>query len=260
VFVTQPSLGACAILWPPQHGYVDFSIADTGAAVTSTSGIASIGFASCHSSQPENGAGVGDGNSTRDCVYEPGALHLRAERDGVCSPVGRVYSSSIVAVDVCGNSTTSNSFDVGVWHDRDHGPTESAVYSASPGSNQNDVRSGVNGSYGAGCGPGNAACGESGQPHDSSDADPEMEIEQSASIGVNDLRLGRANGGHVQLTWTEPSHAAGINVTKFHIYRLDPLTLFWTQIAEVTKQTTSYVEPVLSDGLNHGYKVTAVIK
>src|SRR4029077_4069198 len=195
VFVTQPSLGICASLWPPRHGYVDFSIADTGAAVTSTSGIASIRFASCHSSQPENGTGVGDGNSTRDCVYEPGALHLRAERDGACSPVGRVYTSSLIAVDVCGNSTTSNSFDVGVWHDRDHGPTGSTVYGASPGSNQTDARPGASGSYGAGCGPGNPACGEAGESHDSSDADPEMEAEQDASLAVNDLRLARGGGG-----------------------------------------------------------------
>jgi hypothetical protein len=260
VFVAQPSLGDCALLWPPQHGYVDFTVANTGATATSQCGIASIGFASCNSSQPENGNGVGDGNSTRDCVYEPGALHLRAERDGACSPLGRVYSSSVVATDVCGNTATSNSFDVGVWHDRGHGP-DLPYLSANPGSNQNDTRAGVNGSYGSGCGPGlKPACDVTGQPHDNSDADPEMEISQNASISVGDLHLDKASGGNAKLTWTEPAHQAGINVTRFHIYRLDPVSLFWTQIAEVTKQTTSYQDPILNDGNNWLYKVTAMIK
>ena len=119
VIVNQPTLG-CAVLWPPQHGYVDFGVASTGVTATSQCGIASLAFASCASSQPENAHGTGDGNSTEDCVYTPSTLSLRAERDGACSPVGRVYTSSVVATDVCGNSTTSNGFDVGVWHDRGH--------------------------------------------------------------------------------------------------------------------------------------------
>jgi hypothetical protein len=257
VIVNQPSLGACAILWPPQHGYVDFTVADTGATATSQCGIAKIEFASCHSSQPDNGNGVGDGNSTRDCVYEPGALHLRAERDGACSPIGRNYSSTVVATDACGNtSLPSNSFDVGVWHDRSHQP-DGPYISASPGSNQNDQRLGLPGTWDLGCGGG--TCFEAGQAHDSSDADPEMEIDQSASIAVNDLHLEKAIGGNVKLTWSEP-HQAGIIVTRFHVYRLDPVTLFWTQIAEVTKQTDSYLDAVLNDGLSHDYKVAAVIK
>jgi len=248
------------MLWPPQHGYVDFTVADTHAEATSTCGIASMTFASCNSSQPENGSGVGDGNSTRDCVFEPGNLHLRAERDGACSPAGRVYSSTVVAVDVCGNSATSNSFDLGVWHDRDHGPTTGPIYSAAAGSHPNDTRAGANGTYGTACGSGSAACGETGQPHDSSDADPEMEIEQSVSLSVVDLRLSRVSGNNVELAWTEPTHEAGLTVTRFHVYRLDPVNLFWTQIAEVSKQTTAYLDPVMDDGLNHQYKVTAVIK
>jgi uncharacterized repeat protein (TIGR01451 family) len=258
VFVQQPSLGTCGMLWPPQHGYADFTVADTGAAATSACGIASIQFVSCSSSQPENGPGVGDGNSTRDCVYEPGAVHLRAERDGFCSPIGRVYSMQMVAVDVCGNTTTSDSFDVGVWHDRGHAPTAGPVYRGSGGTNA--TRNGTNGTYGSGCGQGNPACGEGGQPHDNSDADPEMEIEQNASISVGDLRLAKAMGGNLRLTWTEPVHQPGINVTRFHIYRLDPATLFWTLIAEVTKLTTSYQDPILNDGNDWQYKVTAMIK
>jgi hypothetical protein len=258
VIVNQPTLG-CALLWPPQHGYVDFTVANTGATATSQCGIASITFASCTSSQQENAHGTGDGNSDRDCVYSPDVLSVRAERDGACSPIGRSYSSTVVATDVCGNvSAPSNSFDIGVFHDRGHAPA-SPYYSANPGSNQNDQRPlAVNGTYGTGCGSG--TCGATGAGHDNSDADPEMEIFQNASISVGNLRLEKSSGGNAQLTWTEPTHQSGVIVTRFHVYRLDPVTLFWTQIAEVTKQTTSYLDPVLDDGLGHQYKVTAVIK
>ncbi len=159
VFTQQPTLGACAVLWPPNHGYADFTVATTRAAAIGACGIASIQFASCNSSQPEDGTGRRDGDSIRDCVYEPGVLHLRAERDGACGPIGRVYTSSVVATDVCGNRTTSDPFDVGVWNDRGHAPTAGPVYSASPGSNTNDTRAGVNGAYASGCGSGNLTCG-----------------------------------------------------------------------------------------------------
>lgn len=255
VFTNQPSLGVCAALWPPQHGYVDFTVGNTGAAATSQCGIASIEFASCASSQHENTNGVGDGNSTRDCVYEPGALHLRAERDGACSPKGRVYTSSVVATDVCGNSTASSSFDVGVWHDRGHAPTGMNTYSANPGSNQNDTRAGMNGSYGVGCGPG--TCNEAGQSSDMSDFDPEMEIFQEASLDVNNLTLARSSGNNVKLTWTNPSIG---QVTRFHVYRLDTVTRTWTKIGEVSKLTTTFDDPVLNDGVHHMYKVSAVVK
>jgi len=259
VFTTQPSLGECAILWPPEHGYVDFSIASTGAVATSQCGIASLEFASCSSSQEENAHGTGDGNSTRDCVYNDGTLSLRAERNGACSPLGRVYTSSVSATDVCGNTATSSSFDVGVWHDRGHGP-RLPHFSANPGSNQNDTRAGNNGTYGTDCGPGiNPACDESGQQHDSSDADPDMEVSQGASIDVGNLKINKS-GSSLQLTWTEPAAQPGHPVTRYHVYRLDPVTLFWTHIAEVSKQTNSYLDPVLSDGLNHDYKISAVIK
>jgi hypothetical protein len=253
-------LGACAILWPPSHGYVDFSLATTGAAASSQCGIASIGFASCSSSQEENAHGTGDGNSTRDCAYTADTLSLRAERNGACSPLGRVYTSSVSATDVCGNTAVSNSFDVGVWHDRGHGP-RLPHFSANPGSNQNDQRPGAtNGTYGTGCGPGiNPSCDEVGQTHDSSDEDPEMEISQEAAISVGDLKINKS-GANALLTWTEPAHQPGHPVTRFHVWRLDPVTLFWTHLAELSKQTTSYQDPVLTDSLPRQYKVSAIIK
>jgi hypothetical protein len=256
-FVNQPSLGACAIIWPPQHGYVDFTVANTGAVASSACGIASVAFNSCSSSQPENGTGVGDGNSTRDCTYEPGAVHMRSERDGACSPHGRLYTSTLVATDVCGNSTVSNSFSVGVWHDRGHSPVGMPLYAPVPGSNTNDTRPGTNGTYGTGCGPG--TCGEAGQAADNSDFAPEAEIQQQAAITVDNLKLEKASGGNVKLTWTDPS-GAGINVTRFHVYHQDPVTGAWTLLAEVSKQTLSYLTPVLNDSIRHQYKVSAVIK
>jgi cysteine-rich repeat protein len=257
VFTSQPSIGD-TILWPPNHGYADFTVAATGAAAASFCGITSIQFASCSSSQPENGTGVGDGNTFRDCVYEPTALHLRAERDGACSQVGRVYEMRMAAVDVCGNTTTSNPFDVGVWRDRSNPPAGGTIVHATTGSNTSDTRNGPNGTYGTDCGAGNANV--NGTSNDHTDADPEMEISENAAISVDDLHVDKTTSGRVLLTWSEPAHGATLNVTKFHVYRLDLVTLLWSQVAEVSKQTNTYVDPLLSGESGWQYKVTAVIK
>ena len=165
VITDQPSLaedGTCAFLWPPQHGYVDFGVQDTGIVATDACGDVSFAFSSCTSSQPENDQA--DGNSVRDCVYEPSALHLRAERAGSCSPLGRAYESTITATNVCGVSVTSDPFGACVTHDRRAGPGEDAtVFSANPGSNQNSERPGINGTYGTGCGEG---CGDVCNPNE----------------------------------------------------------------------------------------------
>jgi hypothetical protein len=256
VFTTQPSFGS-AILWPPEHGYADFTVTNTGAVVSSSCGVASIQFASCSSSQPENTTAVGDGNTLRDCVYEPAGLHVRVERDGNCSPIGRVYTTTVVATDVCGNVTSSNPFDIGVWNDRTHQPPAGTSKAASVGSGTLDTRNGSNGTYGAGCGTGNSSTNGTVQDH--SDADPDMEVDQFASVDVNSLALAKT-GGNVALAWTAPTYATPINVTRYHVYRLDPVTLLWTQIAEVAKQYTSYQDPILNDGRNWQYRVTAVIK
>jgi N-acetylneuraminic acid mutarotase len=255
-FTVQPSLGACPVLWPPNHGYADFTVADTGAAATSACGIASIQFASCSSSQLENGTGTGDGNTTRDCVYEAGAVHMRAERDGACSPIGRVYETTLVAIDVCGNVAISSPIAVGVYHDRSNAPPIGTTYSAS--GDGYDTPNGTNGTYGLGCGAGSPCV--NGTTHDHSDADPEMEVLQDAAVSVGDLRLGKAGGGNVQLTWSDPTLLSATHVTRYHVYRQGPLTLFWTMIAEVPKQSLSYQDPSLNDGSNWQYKVTAVIK
>ena len=256
VFTHQPSLGACPTLWPPNHRYADFTVPETGATATSICGIASIRFASCSSSQPENTTGTGDGNTTRDCVYSDDTVSMRAERDGACSPTGRVYETTLVALDVCGNVMTSNPIDVGVYHDRGNSPSGGRVYSGS--GNSQDVKNGTNGTYGAGCGGGNACTNGTSQDH--SDADPEMEIVQAAAVSVDDLHINKVSGGNVLLTWSDPTALSATHVTKYHVYRLDPVTLFWTLIAEVPKHGTSYQDPSLSDGTDWQYKVTAVIK
>jgi uncharacterized repeat protein (TIGR01451 family) len=253
VFVQQPSLGSCPTLWPPNHKYADFTVSQMGATASSACGIASIQVASCSSSQAENATDTGDGNTTRDCVFAGGTVSVRAERDGACSPTGRVYETTLVAVDVCGNTATSNPVDIAVWHDRGHAPAGGTVYA---GTSDADHSTATNGTYGAGCGAGSACA--NGTTHDDSDADPEMEISQNASVSVTTLQLARASGGNVKLSWESP--VPNGQVTRYHIYRLDPVTFDWTMIAEVSKLTTSFQDPVLSDGHNYQYKVAAVIK
>ena len=256
VFVTQPSLGNCPILWPPNHGYVDFTVADTGATAQAQCGISSIQFASCTSSQSENAIGTGDGNALRDCVYEPGALHLRAERNGACSPTGRVYETTLVAVDVCGNTTTSSALDVSVWHDRGHGPASGQIFGSS--GDTKDVRDGTNGTYNLApdaCDAGGACANGTTQDH--SDANPEMEISQQAAISVDTLRIDKVSGA-LQLSWIAPQPPAPIHVTRYHVYRLDPATPLWTQIAEI--QDLSFTDPSLNDARDWQYKITAIVK
>ncbi len=254
-FTTQPSLGTCPVLWPPEHGYADFTVAQTAAAAQSACGVTSIQWASCASSQVENAVGTGDGNTTRDCVYSGATLSARAERDGACSPIGRTYTSRLIAVDACGHAALSDPVVIAVWHDRGHPPASANVYHAAAGSGTNDGRAGTNGSYptAATCGAGSACA--NGSEGDDSDADPEAEIRQLAALSVDSLRLDKASGG-LQLSWTAP--VASGQVTRYHVWKLDPATLFWTQIAELARTSTSYADGI--DGASWQYKVTAVIK
>ncbi len=155
-FTQQPSFvdEGTAWLWPPQHGYVDFDLADTGAvAEDDCGGPVTLRFADCRSSQPEND--LGDGNSVRDCVISPDGqtVSLRAERSGNCAPVGRAYPLTLLAEDECGNDTPSEPFGACVPHDRRR-PGGGRIFSAAGGSNQVDRRLGSNGTYGEDCGQG----------------------------------------------------------------------------------------------------------
>ena len=255
VFTTQPSLGACPVLWPPEHGYADFTVAQTGAAAQSACGVVSIAWASCASSQVENAFGTGDGNSTRDCVFTSDTLSTRAERDGACSPIGRTYTARLIAVDACGHTTLSDPVEIDVWHDRGHAPGSPNVFHAADGSTTNDTRNGTNGSYPAGgaCGTGGACANGTGA--DASDADPEAEIRQQAAVSVDTLRVDKTPAG-LRLSWTAPTSL--VPITRYHVWRLDPLTLFWTNVAETDATALSYAGPV--DGSSWQYKVTAVVK
>ena len=94
---------------------------------------------------------------------------MRAEREGACWPLGRTYGTTVIVTNSCGNSVTSGPLSTCVWHDRsDPPPPGSTIYSANPGSNQNDTRAGLNGTYGAGCGQG---CGATCGSHSASDID-----------------------------------------------------------------------------------------
>ena len=139
------------------HGYVDFSVGDTGAVAHDVCDGVLFSYSECGSSQPEDVNGLGDGQSKRDCVASDNLqqISLRAERDGACSPLDRVYTMALDVTDSCGNFTTSDPFSLCVYHDKGHRPPKTGpVYHAQPDSNQSDERSGLNGSYGTGCGPG----------------------------------------------------------------------------------------------------------
>jgi len=159
VIDVQPALGpaGCAFLWPPSHGYADFDLSDTGIVAHDVCDGVTLDFSSCLSSQPEDGTGLGDGSSTRDCVISPDGelLSTRAERSGSCGPIDRSYTMTIDATDDCGNTNESDPFGLGVYHDQGHQPPPTGpVYSANSDSDQDDTRSGSSGAYGVSCGPG----------------------------------------------------------------------------------------------------------
>jgi len=159
VIDAQPDLGedGCAFLWPPMHGYKDFGVDDTGTVAHDVCDGVVLSYSACGSSQPEDVNGLGDGQSTRDCVVASDLqqVSLRAERDGACSPLDRAYIMTLDAADSCGNSLTSDPFSMCVYHDKGHRPPRTGpVYHAQPESNQNDTRPGLTDSYGPGCGSG----------------------------------------------------------------------------------------------------------
>jgi hypothetical protein len=255
IFTQEPSLGACPVLWPPDHGYADFTVAGTGAVAEPVPGgceIATLSFVACASSQPENGTGTGDGNTTRDCVYEPGTVHMRAERDGACSPTGRVYATRLAAVDVCGNLALSAWLEVGVAHDRGHAPAYGTVYSGA-----GDARSGNNGVYGAGCGDAGACA--SGGARDWSDSDPEAEIDQRAALDVLSLLVHKAATG-AELSWTLPVDPGAPGVTRFHVYRQVPGARYWDLVAVLPSTSVRWMDAPQEGRSFWFYKVTAVIK
>ena len=101
--------GRTQCLWPPDHRYRCFDVADLVAsgsarAVDSCDGIVQVHVESAWSSQYEDGSGVGDGSTGDDILFDATQVCVRQERQGV-DWVGRDYTVLLVATDASGNVT-----------------------------------------------------------------------------------------------------------------------------------------------------------
>jgi hypothetical protein len=96
-------------MWPPNHQYHTFNVADFVASASSTCDatvdINDVVIQKVTSDEPENSAGA-DGNTVNDIVIAPNckSVQLRSERDGSLN--GRVYTITFKVTDSFGNSTT----------------------------------------------------------------------------------------------------------------------------------------------------------
>ena len=105
-------------LWPPNHKYTTFTLADFDVSVSDNCECADLEatIAYVTSDEPDDAKGGGDGNTTDDIVMvDDYTVKLRAERDG--GGDGRVYTITISATDYAGNIGTA-SCQVIVPHDR----------------------------------------------------------------------------------------------------------------------------------------------
>ncbi len=97
------------MMWPPDHSYQAFSLSDCSSLTADSCEPAlSIDEAgrivSIYSDEPENGTGVGDGNTTDDISIDgDSSFRLRIERQGTGN--GRVYGVTFVAEDSAGNTS-----------------------------------------------------------------------------------------------------------------------------------------------------------
>jgi hypothetical protein len=101
--------GSTPVVWPPNHKYQTFSVADfvtdaTDSCNTSL-GIANVVISSVTSDELENG--TADGNTLHDIVIANDCkqVQLRAERDG--NGDGRVYTITFKVTDSSGNVGTA---------------------------------------------------------------------------------------------------------------------------------------------------------
>jgi len=112
-------VGEALELWPPNHKYVDFGLADCGITVVdSCSGeldISTVGFVTAgYSDEPEDAKGNGDGKTTDDIVlFDTTGFSVRSERAGGSN--GRVYGIDFEVDDGFGNVAEGSCF-VGVPH------------------------------------------------------------------------------------------------------------------------------------------------
>lgn len=97
-------------LWPPNHQYNTFNVADFVASASSSCDpsvdINDVVIQKVSSDEPEENPAGADGNTLNDIVIAPDckSVQLRAERDGDLN--GRVYTITFKVTDSFGNSTT----------------------------------------------------------------------------------------------------------------------------------------------------------
>jgi predicted outer membrane repeat protein len=97
-------------LWPPNHQYNTFNVADFVASASSSCDpgvdINDVVIQKVSSDEPEENPAGADGNTLNDIVIAPNckSVQLRAERDGDRN--GRVYTITFKVTDAFGNSTT----------------------------------------------------------------------------------------------------------------------------------------------------------
>jgi streptogramin lyase len=120
--VTPPvlTLNPDVAMWPPNHAYMNFTVASMVASVTDNCNTsltaANVKIIAVTSDEPENAIGDGDGNTVDDMVIALDCMSvmLRKERAGALN--GRVYTITLQVDDGNGNSTTAD-FQVQVTHD-----------------------------------------------------------------------------------------------------------------------------------------------
>lgn len=103
-------LGSASVcIWSPNHKYILYENFLSGNEhfkfneVYDACGLpVTVTFKSCLSSQPDNG--LGDGNTSDDCIYDPATntLKVRSERTGLVEG-GRYYYVNVDLEDSCGN-------------------------------------------------------------------------------------------------------------------------------------------------------------
>ncbi len=125
--VTPPvlTLNSDVSVWPPNHSYTTFTVADMVSSVTDNCNtaltIGSVTINSVSSDEYENAVGNGDGNTVNDIVIalDCASVDVRNERSGTLN--GRVYTVSLQVSDGNGNTTTED-FQIQVTHNMNGAP------------------------------------------------------------------------------------------------------------------------------------------
>lgn len=105
-----------AYLWPPDHELVEMALDVT---VTDNSGYAVWFVVGVESNQPESG--TGDGDHAPDWVLDPDdpqSVWLRAERSANHPEDVRIYTITLMAIDMAGNLSAPYYLEVRVDHDQ----------------------------------------------------------------------------------------------------------------------------------------------